>query len=235
MDSETMQNSIKLGNRVYFSGIGAPGNGCGIGDQMRKSLEILDGRLAEAGTDRTSLLTVHIWLNDMALFQEMTSVWNDWIGTCEPPSRSCVSGGALQPDGLVQVVATALIPGPDSGESPIERFGIVRGEGRPTMCLALACDDWFTVCTLASDCSEDIIGQTRQILRDFDTFLAEAGTSRSNILTMDVWLKNVPDNIAVNDVLISWLEPGHLPCCSYVRADMARPEMLIEIRITASR
>jgi enamine deaminase RidA (YjgF/YER057c/UK114 family) len=235
MDDELMRTSINYGNRIYLSGITAQENLGGIGDQTRKALDILDARLAEAGTDRKSLLTVHIWLRDMTLFQEMTAVWNDWIGTYDPPSRSCVSGGSLQPEALIEVVATASIPGPEQENTSIERFGIVEGEGRPTMCLGLACKDWFTVCTLASDCSEDITGQTKQILRDFDTFLAEARTGKSKILTMDIWLKRVSDSATVNDVLMSWLVPDQLPSSSCVRADMARPEMLIEIRITASR
>jgi len=235
MDDERMRSSITRANKVYLSGITAQERTVSISDQTREALDILDARLAEAGTHRTSLLTVHIWLRDMALFQEMTSVWNNWIGSHAPPSRSCVSGGSLQPGALIEVVATASVSGPQQDSTPIERFGMVRGEGRPTMCLALAYGDWFTVCTLASDRSEDISGQTRQILRDFDRFLAEAGTDKSKILTMDIWLKHVSDIDAVNDVLMAWLAPGQLPAGSCVRADMARSEMLIEIRITASR
>ena len=230
-----MHTSVKCGDRVYLSGITAQTNQGSIGDQTRQALDRLDTCLAEAGTDRRSLLTVHIWLKDMTLFQEMTSVWNDWIGTHDPPSRSCVSGGSLQSEGLIQIVATASIKGTEPNNSSIERFGVVQGDGRPTMSLALAYGDWFTVCTLASDCSEDITGQTKQILRDFDAFLAQAGTDKSKILTMDIWLKHMSDNAAVNDVLRSWFVPGQLPSGSCVGADMARPEMLIEIRITASR
>ncbi|MGI9410697.1 MAG: Rid family hydrolase, partial [Hyphomicrobiaceae bacterium] len=220
-----MRNWITYGNRVYLSGIAGEGSG-GIGDQTRTALDILDSRLAEVGTDREALLTVHIWLKDMALFHEMTAVWNDWIGASDPPSRSCVSGGSLQPGSLIQVVATASIPGSQENNLLIERFGMVRGGGRPTMCLGLAYGDWFTVCTLASDSSQDITGQTKQILRDFDTFLAEAGTDKSRILTVDIWLKRMSDGDVVNDVLMSWFIPGQLPGRSCVRADMARPEML---------
>ena len=230
-----MHHSIKHGNRLFLSGITAGQHQRDIGVQTRMVLDLLDARLHEAGTDRRSLLTAHIWLKDMALFQAMTAEWNNWIGDHEPPSRSCVSGGSLQPDALIQVVASAALPGPDRDDTLIERYGLVRGQGRPTMCLGLAHGDWFTVCTIASNCSQDIAGQTTQILADLDKFLAEAGTDKSRILTMDIWLKRVADFTAVNDVLKSWLVPGHLPSCSCVRADMARPEMLIEIRITASR
>lgn len=230
-----MGTSITSGDRIFLAAITGDEQSGGIGAQTRAALAALDARLDEAGVDRRSLLTVHIWLADMALFQEMTAVWNGWIGNDEPPSRSCVSAGALQPGALIQVVATAASPAANMANIPIDRYGLVRGTGRPTMCLALAHGNWFTVCTLASDCSQDITGQTRQILADFDRFLGEAGTERSKVLTVDLWLERMSDREAVEDVMAEWLDRDQLPAGSCVRADMARPEMLIEIRITAAR
>ncbi len=235
MNEVSSPTMMTVADTLFFSGITARDDLGAIAEQTREALEILDARLAQAGIDRASLLTVHIWLRDMALFQEMTAVWNDWIGPEDPPSRSCVSGGSLNPDALVEVVATAVLPAPDQDHKSIERFGLVRGEGRPTMCLALAYKDWFTVCTLAPDCSADIVGQTKQVLQLFDTFLAEAGTDKSKILMMDIWLKHMTDAAVVSNALTDWLARAHLPSGSCVRADMARPEMLIEIRITALR
>lgn len=222
-------------DKLYFSGINSPDRKSNITEQTRNVLRQLDTLLAQAGTNRSALLTVHIWLRDMALFREMTAVWNDWIGTEAPPSRSCVSGGSLNPDALIEIVATAASPASVQDEKSIERFGLVRGPGRPTMCLGLAYHDWFTVCTLAPDCNEDIAGQTGQVLQIFDNFLAEAGTDRSKILTMDIWLRRMSDKAVVEQTLATWLTPDHLPSGSCVRADMASPEMLIEIRITALR
>ena len=71
----------------------------------------------------------------MALFERMTAVWNAWIGSDAPPSRSCVSGGSLNPDALVELVASAALPGPDANRAPIERYGLVGGAGRPPVAL----------------------------------------------------------------------------------------------------
>jgi len=235
MHDDTSPSSMTIADKVCFSGI-APRNHDGdIATQTRDVLEQLDARLAESGTDRSALLTVHIWLRDMAQFRVMTAEWNTWIADEEPPSRSCVSGGSLDPDALIEIVATAASLAPIENATAIERYGLVRGAGRPTMCLALAYHDWFTVCTLASDCSQDIAGQTRQVLAAFDGFLSEAGADKINILTMDIWLKRMGDKAVVDGVVAEWLEPGQSPAGSCVRADMAQPEMLIEIRITARR
>eukprot|EP01043_Picozoa_sp_COSAG02_P062030 COSAG02_NODE_8462_length_2564_cov_2.818661_2_plen_250_part_00 len=223
---------------VLFSGLTAQATLHGsIEEQMSEALGRLDDCLAASGTDRRSLLTVHIWLRDMAFFDRMTAVWNDWISSCSdaPPSRSCVSGGSLSPealDSLVALDASAARPSPDATPAAIQRYGLVSS---PTMCLALAYDDWFTVCTLASDGSADIAGQTAQILATFDSYLAEAGVDRSDILTMDIWLKRMPDDAVVRDLLEKWLGPAEWPPGSCVRADMSREDKLVEIRITARR
>ena len=46
---------------------------------MRDALDVVDTWLTEAGIQRESLLITHIWLRDMSLFADMTSVWNDWV------------------------------------------------------------------------------------------------------------------------------------------------------------
>lgn len=235
MNDTLLPLAMTISDKLCFSGITPRSKERDIAAQTRNVLEQLDARLAEAGTDRSALLTVHIWLRDMALFQEMTAEWNNWIGAQEPPSRSCVRGGSLDADALIEIVAVAVSPTSKLSKTPIERYGMVRGEGRPTMCLAIAYGDWFTVCTLAPDCSVGIAGQTRQVLTVFDDLLDEAGASKSGILTMDIWLKDMRDQAAVDDVLAAWLSPEQSPVGSCVRADMARPEMLIEIRITVMR
>ena len=47
--------------------------------QMRDALDVVDTWLTEEGIQRESLLVTHIWLRDMSLFADMTSVWNDWV------------------------------------------------------------------------------------------------------------------------------------------------------------
>jgi enamine deaminase RidA (YjgF/YER057c/UK114 family) len=233
----------QIGGRLLFPTIAANPQLDTIEEQMGEALGRLDARLAAAGTDRRSLLTVHIWLRDMACFDRMTAVWNAWIGSDAPPSRSCVSGGSLDPDlggSLVELVASAALPvgAGATPPAPIERYGVVSGAGRPTMCLALAYEDWFTVCTLAGDGSADIAGQTAQILDAFDAYLAEAGVDRADILTIDVWLKRVADDAVVRGAVEEWLAPAAewpAAASSCVRADMAREDKLVEIRITATR
>lgn len=222
------------GGHVRLSGIMARDVAGDIAAQTRDVFEIVDARLADLGIDQRSLLAVHIWLHDMSLFQGMTAEWNNWIGDLPPPSRSCVSGTPVVPGALLEVEVVAVLPGAILSPQEIQRFGLVRGPGRPTMCLALRHGAWFTVCTLASDCSVGVIGQTQQILDVFDGFMVEAGIVRAHACKLEIWLKHVSDFDAVNEVLEAWFAPGPLPAASVVGANMANPDMLIEIRLTAT-
>ena len=220
--------------RVWLSGISATDTTLDVGTQTREVLAIADARLAERGVDRRAVLMVHIWLSDMDLFQDMTAKWNNWVGDLAPPSRSCVSGMPVIPGALLVIEVIALLPDAPSGPDSIKRFGLVSGPGRPTMCLALGYQDWFTVCTLASDCSVGVVGQTKQILDVFQKFMEEGGVTRSDATQLEIWLKDIDDLDAVYGVLVSWFGSSKLPAVSAVGANMAASEMLIEIRLTAS-
>ena len=70
-----------------------------------------------------------------------------------------------------------------------ERYDIIEGPGRPSICLGMARGDWFTTCCTAQDFSLDITGQTRDIFDVFDRHMAEAGTDISKVLFVQFWLK----------------------------------------------
>ena len=117
----------------------------------------------------------------------------------------------------------------------MERYGIIGGAGRPSICLGLGNGDWLTICTLAPDLTEGIEGQTRQIFSVFDGYLAEGGSDKSRLLTAQVWLKDMGDYNAFNSVWNKWIDRAHPLTRSCISAKMANPESLIEIRITAAR
>ncbi|MEM6499555.1 MAG: Rid family hydrolase [Pseudomonadota bacterium] len=232
--SATQSVSRELaGGLVRFSGIVPRDVSGDIHAQTRNALAIVDERLSELGVDRTSVLMVHIWLSSMALFQGMTAEWNNWVGDLAPPSRSCVSGTPVVPGALLELEVVALLPDAQARPDEIKRYGLVKGSGRPTMCLALRSGGWFTVCTLASDTSQGIAGQTRQVLTVFDNLMKEAGVARTASCKLEIWLRDIADFDAVNDVLGGWFAPDPVPAATVVGANMAGPDMLIEIRLTA--
>lgn len=81
---------------------------------------------------------------------------------------------------------------------------------------------------------EEITLQTREVLEKIDALLAEAGSDKRHILSAQIWLKNIErDFAAFNEAWVEWMPDGHSPARAAVQAEMARPEILVEIMLTA--
>ena len=87
---------------------------------------------------------------------------------------------------------------------------------------------------VAEDGSQDITGQTQQVLGAIDKLLARAGSDKSKILRAQIFIKDVAEFAAMNAVWEAWVVPGHTPPRATVQAHLARPEWKIEIVVTAA-
>ena len=80
----------------------------------------------------------------------------------------------------------------------------------------------------------DIAQQTREVLEKIDELLAAAGSDKFHILSAQVWIKDITRDFAdFNDVWVSWIPEGYSPARAAVQAEMARPEILVEVMVTA--
>ncbi|MFM2185604.1 MAG: RidA family protein [Burkholderiaceae bacterium] len=87
---------------------------------------------------------------------------------------------------------------------------------------------------IAEDGSQDITGQTQQVLQAIDKLLARAGSNKSKILRAQIFIKDLADFAAMNAVWEAWVVPGHTPPRATVQAHLAKPEWKIEIVVTAA-
>jgi enamine deaminase RidA (YjgF/YER057c/UK114 family) len=88
----------------------------------------------------------------------------------------------------------------------------------------------------ATDRSADAAGQTRQVLAAIDALLATQQITRTELLSAQVWLKDVERDFATfNTLWEEWMPEGHAPARATVQARMVRPDILIEIMVTAAR
>ena len=94
---------------LFLSGVTADDLSEDTATQTKAVLAEIESLLAEAGTDKNSLLTVHIWLANMNDFAAMNAVWNAWVDPQMPPARTCVSGELFHPDCRVEITATAIV------------------------------------------------------------------------------------------------------------------------------
>lgn len=117
----------------------------------------------------------------------------------------------------------------------IRRVDISEPPG-PRMSRAVVRGDTVYLCGLtANDPSEDIKGQTRQVLERIDHYLAEAGSDKSQLLQANLWIKDMALFAEMNSVWNAWVDPENPPARACVEARLARPEILIEIMVTAAR
>ncbi len=88
---------------------------------------------------------------------------------------------------------------------------------------------------VADDRTQDIRGQTRQILNKIDRFLAEAGTDKSRLLTTQIWIQNIDNDFAgMNEIWDAWTSPGATSTRATAQCVLGLPEILIEIVVTAA-
>lgn len=85
------------------------------------------------------------------------------------------------------------------------------------------------------DTTEDIRGQTAQVLAMVDRLLAEAGSDKSRILTTQIFLADIGDITAMNEVWDAWIPAGNTPPRATVQAKMANAAYKIEIVVTAAQ
>ena len=87
---------------------------------------------------------------------------------------------------------------------------------------------------VAADETLDMRGQTRQVLAAIDALPAEAGTDKSRILMAQIFIADMADFPAMNEVWDAWVAPGNAPCRATVEAKLAKPQWKVEIVVTAA-
>ncbi len=85
------------------------------------------------------------------------------------------------------------------------------------------------------DTTADMHGQTAQVLAMIDRLLAEAGSDKSRMLMVQIFLPDIADIVAMNEVWDAWVVPGHTPPRATVQARLANPGYKIEVVVTAAQ
>jgi len=99
-----MSQAVIHGDIVYLAGqVAVDKPGASITEQTRNVLERIEALLAEAGSDKSKLLSATIWLSDMSSFDEMNAVWDAWVDPESPPARACVESRLAAPRFGVEV------------------------------------------------------------------------------------------------------------------------------------
>ena len=103
-----MSQIVIHGNTVYLAGVVARANkGKSVTEQTKEVLATIDKYLAQAGSDKSKLLSANIWLADMATFGEMNAVWDGWVAPGHTPARATVEAKLAAADYKVEIMVVA--------------------------------------------------------------------------------------------------------------------------------
>jgi enamine deaminase RidA (YjgF/YER057c/UK114 family) len=114
----------------------------------------------------------------------------------------------------------------------IQRLGT---DSNPNMCSAVVHNGILTTMGVVDVEGKTVQEQTQTILYKIDALLLEGGTSKANILTANIWLKDITNDFApMNTVWVKWVDPNNKPTRATVEANLAFPSLLVEIQVTAA-
>lgn len=87
----------------------------------------------------------------------------------------------------------------------------------------------------ASDCTQDIRSQTRDVLQKIEERLNQSGSDKGHILSAQIWLANIAGDFdSVNDEWSNWLGSAGRPARATCQVAFDDPALLIEVIITAA-
>lgn len=84
---------------------------------------------------------------------------------------------------------------------------------------------------VAADPSTDMSDQTRQTLAQIDELLQRAGTDKHHLISAQVWVSDMTEFAAMNEVWDAWVSPQRPPVRAAVQAVLAKPEWKVEMMV----
>ena len=104
-----LSESAVFNGVVYLAGMVPEAGDTEIEGQTRDVLNQIEQRLREAGSDKSRLLRVQIYLSNIDDIQAMNTVWDAWVTPGNAPPRATVEARLANPNYKIEVVATAAV------------------------------------------------------------------------------------------------------------------------------
>ena len=98
-----MSQLVIHGDTIYLAGQVASDSNANIAVQTQQVLDKIDNLLAEAGSDKSRILSAQIWLASIGHFSAMNEVWDEWVADGNAPARACIEARLASPDLLVEI------------------------------------------------------------------------------------------------------------------------------------
>jgi len=244
-DLYAYSRAVRIGDRVLVSGstaltpagtVAAPGD---MYRQTRLTLDTILGALAEAGAAPGDLVYTKTFLTDLGQQAEYTRGWLEALGEVRPTSTLLGIPALLLPEMLIEVEAEAVV---GAARSRRDIYTEHRREAPRGYARAVAVGDWLHVsgCTSVSPAGEtrapgDWAAQLDLAHDAIGWALGEAGLGLDDVVrrrTFTVAGASVNRPYGEGPAPFAGSHPASLGCRV---SGLARPELVVEVEVTAAR
>ncbi|MDX8538465.1 RidA family protein [Mesorhizobium sp. M4B.F.Ca.ET.089.01.1.1] len=104
-----MSQAVVYGGMVYIAGQVANDRKAGIEAQTSDVLAKIESLLIEAGSSKSKLVAVNIFLPQIGDFDAMNKIYDAWVDPTRLPARACVEARLADPDLRIEVTAVAAV------------------------------------------------------------------------------------------------------------------------------
>ncbi len=105
-----MSQVAKYNGVAYLAGQVAADATASLADQARQTLDAVDAMLALAGTDKSRILSITVYLASIGDFGAFNEIYDAWVDKQNPPVRACVEARLAAPGYRCEVCAIAALP-----------------------------------------------------------------------------------------------------------------------------
>jgi 2-iminobutanoate/2-iminopropanoate deaminase len=226
--------AVKADGLIYVSGTLAAGAG-DIKDQTKQVLENIGATLKTAGSSLANAATVTVYLKNADDLAAMNEVYRTFW-TKNPPARTTVMVPLLN-EGLVEISAVAVA---DGGERIVVNPREWTSAPNPYSYAIKTGNTMFLAGLISRNGKDnmpikgDMAAQTKTVMDNAGVVLKAGGMSFADVVSSRVYISDPSAFQAMNGVYRTYF-PTYPPARATVKADLASPDYIVEITMTAVR
>jgi enamine deaminase RidA (YjgF/YER057c/UK114 family) len=99
--------AVRHNDTLYIAGQTASNEAGSVEEQTREVLAKLDDLLKKGGSSKAKLLSVNVYLSNIADFAAMNAVYDSWIDTANLATRATIESRLASPNLRVEMTAIA--------------------------------------------------------------------------------------------------------------------------------
>jgi enamine deaminase RidA (YjgF/YER057c/UK114 family) len=104
-----MSQAVVHDKTVYLAGQVADDTTADVKGQTRQVLSKIDRLLANAGSNKSNILSATVYLSDIGTFAAMNAEWDAWVAPDNKPARATVEAHLAAPEYRVEIAVIAAL------------------------------------------------------------------------------------------------------------------------------